>query len=103
MKTFLIATAVAVFGSPAAAQNIMGEYVAEISAQDRVNSSGQPLGDFCAMVQQDRANFHRFGKRDATDSFDPVFDDRTLRGRIVDTHRETSPTKCASFTRRETY
>ncbi|SMY07914.1 hypothetical protein [Flavimaricola marinus] len=69
----------------AAAQSVMGEYHAVISPQDMVNSQGQRLGHFCAMVQQDRANYHRFGRRDPTDEGDPVFSDRTLRGRIVNT------------------
>lgn len=85
MRTTILAAALALLAAPASAQNIMGEYTAAISSQDRVNSNGQPLGNFCAMVQQDRANYHRFGKRDEIDSFDPVFSDRTLRGRIVNT------------------
>ena len=67
------------------AQSVMAEYAAYIGPQDMVNSSGQRLSGLCVMVQQDRANYHRFNRRDGADGFDPVFADRTLRGRIVNT------------------
>ena len=45
----------------AAAESLMFEYYATLSPQDTYNSQGKPLNDVCAIVQQDRANVHRFG------------------------------------------
>lgn len=83
MKQFLLA-AIAVFGfaTPAAADDYMGGYYATIGPQDFYNSSGVRLRDLCAIVQQDRANFHRFGKRDQGDESDPFFADRANRALI---------------------
>lgn len=83
MKRFACAVVAALgLAGPVAAQQELAGYQAWIGPQDMVNSSGAPLGDLCTMVQQDRANFHRFNRRDRTDDWDPVFSDRTLRGRI---------------------
>lgn len=48
----------------ATAESPMFEYYATLSPQDTYNSRGQPLNDVCAIVQQDRANVHRFGNPD---------------------------------------
>ncbi len=40
------------------------------------------MGNICAVVQQDRANYHRFGKRDSVNDPDPVFGDPAMRARI---------------------
>ena len=55
----------------ASAESLMLEYYTTLSAQDTYNSRGAPLGDVCAVVQQDRANVHKFGNpdRDAKDGF----------------------------------
>ena len=47
-----------------AAESLMLEYYATLSPRDTYNSSGAPLNDVCAIVQQDRANVHRFGNPD---------------------------------------
>ena len=49
----------------------MFEYYATLSPRDTYNSKGVPLNDVCAIVQQDRANVHRFGNPDgdAPDGF----------------------------------
>mgnify|MGYP003650370746 CR=1 FL=1 len=85
MKSFYLATSLALAATGACAQSVMGTYSAYIGPQDMVSSSGKQLGSLCAMVQQDRANFHRFNRRDGSDGSDPVFYDKTLRGRIVNT------------------
>ncbi len=84
MQRFLIAV-VATFSlvGQVAAQQILAVYDARLGPQDRVNSSGQPLRDVCAVVQQDRANYHRFGIRDPVDDGDPVFGDRDMRALIA--------------------
>jgi len=57
----------------ASAQDLMVEYFSSLGPADAFNSRGQPLDDLCAIAQQDRANWHRFGKREQTDGPDPFF------------------------------
>jgi hypothetical protein len=79
----VLAGAVSVAAVPAAAQELIAEYYAWIGPQDMVNSSGERLRDWCAMIQQDRANYHRFGLRDEGDWGDPVFGSREARAAIA--------------------
>jgi hypothetical protein len=67
---------------PALAQDLMAEYYALLSGADLRNSNGVRLTDFGAILQQDRANVHRFGRADDLDQWDPVFDDANLRALI---------------------
>lgn len=67
---------------PAAAQETYGYYYAALGPQDYVNSSGAPLGSFAGVLQQDRANYHRFGRRDPQDQGDALFADRQMRALI---------------------
>lgn len=60
----------------------LGSYSAVIGPGDVRNSSGAPLKRIGAVIQQDRANFHRFGVRDLGDQDDPVFADRANRALI---------------------
>ena len=55
----------------AEAESLMFEYYTMLSSRDTYNSRGAPLNDVCAIVQQDRANVHKFGNPDgdAPDSF----------------------------------
>ena len=69
----------------ATAQQLLGEYYTLIGPQDFFNSSGTRLGNFCAIIQQDRANYHRFGIRDEGDGWDPFFENRAARSRISQT------------------
>lgn len=68
--------------APATAQEILGEYFALLSPADMRNSSGARLGSLGQVIQQDRANYHRFGRRDELDQGDSFFADRALRARI---------------------
>jgi hypothetical protein len=43
---------------------------------------GGRLSDLGSILQQDRANYHRFGRRDAGDEGDPFFSNADLRSRI---------------------
>lgn len=79
LKT-LIAAALVASATTAAAQDFLGEYFTSIGPEDFYNSSGQFLADRCAILQQDRANFHRFGVRHQGDQPDPFFGDRAARG-----------------------
>ncbi len=58
---------------PAAAQQEIGSYNTWISPQDARNSDGKALTSVCAMVQQDRANYHRFDRPDRYDGHDLFF------------------------------
>ncbi|MEM6758395.1 MAG: hypothetical protein AAF601_02845 [Pseudomonadota bacterium] len=64
------------------AQQLIAEYYAILTGPDLSNSRGVPLGSFCAVVQQDRANYHRFGIRQDGDDWDPIFADRAARATI---------------------
>jgi len=48
-------------------------YTATLSAKDRVSSKGAKLKTVAAILQQDRANFHKFKKRDKRDTDDGGF------------------------------
>ncbi|MCI5097811.1 MAG: hypothetical protein MRY77_15975 [Rhodobacteraceae bacterium] len=64
---------ISVAGPAQAQEQVLGYYMALLGPQDRMNSRGVPLSDARAIVQQDRANFHRFGIRHADDQYDPWF------------------------------
>ena len=57
-------------------------YVAHIGPQDLTNSEGARLREPWQVLQQDRANYHRFGQRDPRDEGDSYFDTREARDRI---------------------
>ena len=73
------------FATPtlAQAETLMFEYFSGLGPADAYNSRGQPLDDFCGIVQQDRANWHKFGKRENLDSPDPFFDSPQRRAMIT--------------------
>ncbi|MEL7115313.1 MAG: hypothetical protein AAGP08_06930 [Pseudomonadota bacterium] len=77
--------ALALATSPAAAQQIIAEYRTMLGPHDMRNASGARLTDLCAIVQQDRANYHRFGMRDELDSFDAAFSDPAMRAKMSGT------------------
>jgi hypothetical protein len=84
MRSLVLIAALFLFAAapPARAQQLIGEYMALLSPTDFYNSNGVRLGDFGQVLQQDRANFHRFGRRDDFDQWDPVFGDAGQRARI---------------------
>ena len=57
----------------AMADELKETYVARLSAKDHFNSSGGRLDSAAAIIRQDRANFHKFGRRDAEDESDVFF------------------------------
>ncbi|MFW5655407.1 MAG: hypothetical protein ACOCYW_07140 [Roseicyclus sp.] len=67
---------------PAFAQQLIGEYYTSLTPTDFFNSRGARLTDFGAILQQDRANYHRFGRADDLDQWDPIFADPNLRALI---------------------
>ncbi|MEO1240239.1 MAG: hypothetical protein AAFW64_11510 [Pseudomonadota bacterium] len=71
------------FGAmPVGAQSPMFEYYTMLTPGDTFNSRGAPLNDVCAIIQQDRANVHRFGNPDG-DPPDPFFTTADRRAMIA--------------------
>ncbi len=64
MERLILAFALALCPLAATAESLMFEYYATLSPNDTYNSRGQPLNDVCGIVQQDRANVHKFGNPD---------------------------------------
>ena len=54
---------------------LLEAYIAQISYHDLYNSAGAPLSNPWQVLRQDRANFHRFGRRDVLDQSDGFFAD----------------------------
>lgn len=67
----------------ARAENLLFDYYSLLGPADAYSSSGLPLNDFCAIVQQDRANWHRFNRREQFDSPDPFFTTTERRGMMT--------------------
>lgn len=86
MKKFL--TIVSAFSfltissEPAWPQQVLDTFIAEIGAEDRVNSRGNPLARAEQILVQDRANFHRFGVRHPGDTGDQFFGIRDNRAAL---------------------
>lgn len=80
--TIVLAVLAAGTSGSVAAQQQLAAYYASISAIDMQNSAGRPLSGFGAMLQQDRANYHRFLRRDPNDEGDPFFADPAARAAI---------------------
>ncbi|MDF2389030.1 hypothetical protein JMG10_46905 [Nostoc ellipsosporum NOK] len=59
--------------SAAHADSMLGSYVARISERDHQASDGYALDSAAQMVRQDRANWHKFHRRDADDEGDSWF------------------------------
>ncbi|MGP6085393.1 hypothetical protein [Antarctobacter jejuensis] len=68
-----------------AQEMLVAEYLMQADTHDMYNSNGVRLNSFCQIVQQDRANFHRFGKPGPMDQYDSVFHDANNRMRIPQT------------------
>lgn len=71
-----------VWTGTASADSFLGSYVARISARDHYASDGYPLDSAAQMVRQDRANWHKFGKRDPDDENDVWFRTNAQRERL---------------------
>jgi hypothetical protein len=54
-------------------QDYSALYEARLSAQDHTSSDGSKLTDVASILRQDRANYHKFKKRDAEDQSDAFF------------------------------
>lgn len=85
-RVFLSALALGASGlvaaGPASAQAFLGSYVARMGHQDHFASDGYRLDTAAQVVRQDRANFHRFGRADREDEYDPWFGSADARARL---------------------
>lgn len=52
---------------------VIADYEMSVDAQDLRNSHNQPLSNLRAILQQDRANYHKFDKASASDTADSYF------------------------------
>lgn len=68
--------------SASAEQQLIDTYLTLISTKDMATSSGAILTNPSAMIQQDRANFHRFNRRDELDEGDALYGDPANRAQI---------------------
>lgn len=68
----------------ASAEPNLAAYYTTLGKEDFYNSKGAPLKSVGAVIQQDRANFHRFGLRHAEDETDPYFSNQAMRTMIPD-------------------
>lgn len=83
MKRILTAAVIwaAMLGT-AQAQELVGSYVAYIGQADLYNSKGARLSEPWQILRQDRANFHKFGKSQPGDEWDPFFSSISNRGKM---------------------
>ncbi len=69
-----------------AGDNTGGEFLesyhAKLSEKDHFNSKGKRLKTVAAIIRQDRANYHKFHKRDAQDEWDGYFYDKANRAAL---------------------
>ncbi|MEM9584131.1 MAG: hypothetical protein AAGA08_13555 [Pseudomonadota bacterium] len=87
LPAVLIAAAIAVTPLTAQAQQVLAQYYTTLAGEDFTNSRGVRLGTFGAVLQQDRANFHRFGIRHGGDESDPYFANKQMRAGISELYR----------------
>lgn len=73
MRKLILAAFLGIVALPAAAQQELGYYYTTLGPADMYNSDGVRLTNICQIVQQDRANYHRFGRPDAGDEWDAWF------------------------------
>lgn len=73
MAVAALVAATTLGASVARADDMLGSYVARISDRDHRASDGYPLSSAAQMVRQDRANWHKFHRRDSDDQGDPWF------------------------------
>lgn len=92
MKKLYILLALLTMNAPVLADQLIESYVARLGANDHFNSSGGRLSSPALIIRQDRANFHKFGLRDAEDQDDSFFQsasNRELLQQLLDRGRTT--------------
>jgi len=74
--------AILAFSPPSYALEPLDSYTARLSTEDHFNSRGLRLSSVAAIVRQDRANYHKFGKRDTEDTYDSFFASKNNRAKL---------------------
>jgi hypothetical protein len=109
MNKLLLGTAAvaALAGLPGAAQacrgDFLGAYNTTNSGRDLFASDGVRLGGVGAILQQDRANYHRYNRRDRGDGYDVMFLSAESRALIPRWLHEVSPGAAAAIRRGNAY
>lgn len=83
--------------------NFLGSFNTNISPQDLVASDGVRLGTVQAIIQQDRANLHRFRRGDRGDGYDDMFLSAESRALIPRWRLEVAPALAAAIRRGRAY
>ena len=78
----------------------VASYVARLSKRDHESSSGTRLTEPAWVLQQDRANYHKYKKRDPDDTTDGLFADKGERSRIPEYLGQLTPSVRRSITKR---
>ena len=81
----------------------VGAYNAVISRQDTFASDGLRLNNVAAILQQDRANVHRYNRGDRGDSADSMFRSAESRALIPRWLHEVTPGARAAILRGNAY
>ncbi len=82
ITTFVVAASAFTVSSVATAEQLLVSYDAHLSTRDHFSSKGVPLYNVAAILRQDRANYHKFGKRDAGDDWDRFFASKSNRAKM---------------------
>ena len=72
--------------------NVRESYIARLGPGDHFNSNGVRLTSAAAIIRQDRANYHQFGKADPEDQGDDFFaskDNRATLERMLENGQST--------------
>jgi hypothetical protein len=77
---FVPVVILSMFAGVASGQDYAAVYQARLSEQDHFSSKGAKLTSVAAILRQDRANYHKFGKRDFDDQPDGFFTSAGNRG-----------------------
>lgn len=83
-RAFVLGAVVAAgMATAALSDTLLGGYWAYIGRADLYNSNGQRLTTAAQVLQQDRANLHRFGVSQQGDEWDPYFGSYEARSAIA--------------------
>lgn len=77
-----LVAAAALAPAASAQEQPLESYYAKLSRWDHFNSSGERLTTAAQIIRQDRANYHRFGRRDPGDEGDSFFRHAANRARL---------------------
>ena len=77
-----LTTAILYMPTISIADELLDRYQAHLSWNDHHNTRGQRLRSVAAIIRQDRANFHRYNKRDIGDTSDRFFSNLENRARL---------------------